>query len=303
LKKKMVDGQWALDTLADHYKEVYGPGLAKALESPIQQFNILKNNVMDTMVAIGDAGAKKGFADLIKQISGYIDPKATQGFAQAIGGGLTTALNKASNAVRYLHDNWESIKGPLGTVVGLMGKWMMISAALSIGRSILSPLMSLRAGLISFNGTMAGSVSRLPLLTRGFQALAAGTTPLAASFTRLNASGRLAGAMLGTMTSTSRMAGVQFRLLQGAVMAPTVAMNTLRVGMNGVKAVGGGLLNLVGGPWSALMIGFGIAVGGVASAMMDLGMHHAEAQRVIEGAIPIFQENATCSERRRPTPS
>jgi hypothetical protein len=38
--------KWALDTLAEPlHQTVYGPAVKAALESPIQQWNILKNNI------------------------------------------------------------------------------------------------------------------------------------------------------------------------------------------------------------------------------------------------------------------
>jgi hypothetical protein len=140
LKKKMVDGQWALDTLANHYTKVYGPGVKSALEGPIQQWNILKNNIHETMIEIGNDGAKKAFADFIAKLSGGLDPEHMKNFAQAISNGLVKALHKAGEAVDYLKAHWSQIKGPLGEALSLLGKWMVISASLKISKAIVSPL-------------------------------------------------------------------------------------------------------------------------------------------------------------------
>jgi hypothetical protein len=143
LKKKMVDGQWALDTLANHYTKVYGPGVKSALEGPIQQWNILKNNIHETMIEIGNDGAKKAFADFIAKLSGGLDPEHMKNFAQAISNGLVKALHKAGEAVDYLKAHWSQIKGPLGTALSLLGKWMVISASLKISKAIVSPLFDM----------------------------------------------------------------------------------------------------------------------------------------------------------------
>lgn len=142
LKKKQVDGKWALDELANHYRDVYGKAVAQALESPIQQFNILRNNITKMMIAISDAGAKKAFADLIGQISGYLDPGKVQGFATAIGEGLTKAVHKVSAAVAWLHDHWDEIKGPLSTILSLTGRWMMMTAAFKLTQGLVTPLIN-----------------------------------------------------------------------------------------------------------------------------------------------------------------
>jgi hypothetical protein len=140
LKKKMVDGQWALDTLANHYTKVYGPGVKSALEGPIQQWNILKNNIHETMIEIGNDGAKKAFADFIAKLSGGLDPEHMKNFAQSISDGLVKALHKAGEAVDFLKAHWSQIKGPLGEALSLLGKWMIISASLRISKAIVSPL-------------------------------------------------------------------------------------------------------------------------------------------------------------------
>jgi hypothetical protein len=110
------------------------------LEGPIQQWNILKNNIHETMIEIGNDGAKKAFADFIAKMSGGLDPEHMHKFAQAVSDGLVKALHKASEAVDFLKAHWSQIKGPLGTALSLLGKWMIISASLKISKAIVSPL-------------------------------------------------------------------------------------------------------------------------------------------------------------------
>jgi hypothetical protein len=126
LKKKEVDSTWALDVLSKHYKTVFGPGVEQALKSPIQQFNILKNNIMETMIQISDSGPKKAFADLLGQIAGYMDPTHTETFAQAIGGALTKAVNNLSKAIAFLHDHWNTLVVPVAHVLKLIAEWEML---------------------------------------------------------------------------------------------------------------------------------------------------------------------------------
>lgn len=241
LKKKMVDGQWALDQLADHYTKVYGPAVKAALESPIQQFNILKNNIMDLMVQIGNDGAKKAFADFIAKLSGGLDPSHMKAFAEGISKGLVTAIHRAGAAVDWLKANWDALKGPIATVLSLMGKWMVISAAFKIGAAIVGPLISARRAFVGFNTTMVESVAQGGRVRTMLADLTKGVQPLPTGFGRLNAS----------------------------AVAATAGMNTLRVGMNGLKAAGSGLMSLFGGPLGVTLLALGALVGGVASHIMS----------------------------------
>jgi hypothetical protein len=161
MKKKEVDSTWALDVLAKHYKEKFGPAVEQALESPIQQFNILRNNIMQMMVEIGDAGAKKAFADLIKQISGYMDPDKTHAFAQAIGEGLTKAIHKLGEGIKFLHDHWDTLKGPLAITTKLLGEWMILSTAMKLGGMIFNV-----RGLVNVYSMLAGQLTQAITLTK-----------------------------------------------------------------------------------------------------------------------------------------
>lgn len=257
LKKKMVDGQWALDTLADHYKTVYGPALAAALQSPIQQFNILRNNISEMMIEIGNDGAKKAFADFIAKLSGGLDPSHMKAFTQSIADGLVKALHRAGDAVDWLRANWDRIRGPLGAALSLMGKWMVLSSAFKIGSSLITPLLNLRGAMLNVNKTMLGSTESVGILSKGFSKLGAGIAPLPTGLGRLNLS----------------------------LMATTSAANVGRVALNGLKMAGSGLLSLVGGPLGLAFIGLTAIIGGVTSHMMNASMQVSEMQSAVKDAL------------------
>jgi hypothetical protein len=195
LKKKMVDGQWALDTLSKHYTQVYGPAVKAALESPIQQWNILKNNIHETMIEIGNDGAKKAFADLIAKLSGGLDPEHMHKFAQSISDGLVKALHKAGDAVDWLKAHWSQIKGPLGEVLSLLGKWMVISASLQISKAIVSPLADTYSMLVR----VAPKMKEFILLMRGMATMNV-ATPLASG-----GGAALSGGMLTTLNAVNKL--------------------------------------------------------------------------------------------------
>jgi hypothetical protein len=227
LKKKMVDSTWALDVLSAHYKDKFGPGVVQALQSPIQQFNILKNNIMQMMVEIGDAGAKKAFADLIAQISGYMDPGKVHTFAQSIGIALTGAVNKASQAIKFLHDHWDSIVVPLGHVLKLMAEWEILMGSLQIGKWIISPLMG-----------MARVLPILQSIGGGFSVLAAKSLPAAA----------LGAAKL---EGSARTAAVAMLNLRNSAAVTAIGLEEEAVATNSLAASMGRLAGRPGRPWAA----------------------------------------------------
>jgi hypothetical protein len=242
LKKKMVDSQWALDTLSNHYKNVFGPGVKQALESPIQQWNILKNNIMQAMVEIGDSGAKKAFADLIKQISGYMDPTRAHDFAKAIGEAVTKAVNKLSAAIAYLHDHWATIGPILATVIKYMAEWEILMSGLQIGRWITTPLLGIGRALTVLQA-VGGAVS--VLAARSLPAAAAGTAGL---------SGAARTGAVSMLALRNNVALAAVALEGEAVAATTLSARLIGLGAAGMTAVGGGLrslVNLVGGPYVA----------------------------------------------------
>jgi hypothetical protein len=175
LKKKMVDSTWALDVLSNHYKTEFGPGVVQALQSPIQQWNILKNNITELMIQISDSGPKKAFAELIAQISGYMDPGKVHTFAESIGIALTGAVHKASEALKFLHDHWNSIVVPLGHVLKLVAEWEILMGGLQIGKWMVSPFLGMARVLPilqsvgSYIGVMAAS--SLPAAAAGMTKL------------------------------------------------------------------------------------------------------------------------------------
>lgn len=238
LKRKQIDSTQALLLLADYYKRTFGPSVKQALESPTQQFTILKNHMMEFMIAIGNAGAKKGFADFLAKLSGYLNPADMQRYADVIGNKLSKALDKASSALDYLYQNWDRIKGPLSSTLTLIGRWMTISSGLQIGRALVSPILSAQQALVRFTGTLNGGMTSLRGAQGAFAGIAAGIQPLPRGLASLN---------VGLVASTA------------ASNSLTVASNVLSRAQVGLRATGSAIASLFGGP-------FGLALTAAAAA-------------------------------------
>jgi hypothetical protein len=262
LKKKMVDGQWALDTLARHYTQVYGPGVKSALEGPIQQWNILKNNIHETMIEIGNDGAKKAFADFIAKLSGGLDPEHMKKFAQAISDGLVKALHKAGQAVDWLKDHWSQIKGPLGETLKLIGEWMVVSASLKISRFIVSPLADTYSILVR----VAPKMREFITLMKGMATLEV-VTPLTAK-----GAPALTGGMMAAMNSINTLK------LAMKSMSFESTFAAIRTGFTSLITPVSGLGAAIGA--TALAIGVGLvgAFAAGATAAHDSGIKMASDQ-------------------------
>jgi tape measure domain-containing protein len=147
LKNKALDADKVLAYMAKRMKEDFGPSLEAALNRPSTQMTILRNNVNTLFQKIGEAGASQAFTDLMKNINASMEPGDIERYAQAISDKLVPMINKLSDAFTWLRENWDSIKGPLGTTLSLLGKWMLISGTLQIGRFLVTPIFQLAGAL------------------------------------------------------------------------------------------------------------------------------------------------------------
>lgn len=240
LRTKALDAAGVLAHISKRMKEDFGPSVEAALMRPQAQMNILRNNFDSLFMAIGEAGANDAFANLLFKINSYLTPEKAQAFANAIGQGLKEAVADLGSAIDWLAANWDSLKGPLATTLELMGKWMIVSSALQIGRYLVSPLVALGATAagISTVGAALGvlTAGSLPAAIAGMaglsgRALAAATAMLvfrnsvfagiAATRAAVAANGLLAGSMvaLGSAT-TAAVAGA--RALVAALGGPVL---------------------------------------------------------------------------------
>ncbi len=143
LKNKALDADKVLAYMAKRMKEDFGPSMEAALNRPSSQMTILRNNINKLFQKIGEAGASQAFTDMLKNMNASMEPGDIERYAQAISDKLVPMINKLSDAFSWLRDNWDSIKGPLTTTLSLIGKWMVISGALQIGRFLVTPLFQL----------------------------------------------------------------------------------------------------------------------------------------------------------------
>lgn len=220
LKTKALDAAGVLEHIATRMKEDFGPAVADALNRPAAQMNILKNNFNMLFQAIGEAGGNEAFANLLKTINEKMKPDAIARYAEVIGGKLKNAVDKITKAFTYLYDNWDSIKGPLSTTLSLIGKFMVVSGALQIGRFLVSPLISagraaLYAAPLLWQMVYATRALTASNLTGYYTQLArisdprivAGTTAVANGLARLSgaaAGGGAAASGLGRITTLAK---------------------------------------------------------------------------------------------------
>ncbi len=150
LKKKAIDATQGLLFLASKYREEFGPALEQALNRPAAQMNILRTNITKMFESIAANGGNEGFTDFLKRINAYMRPEDIERYGKAIGELIRNGMNKLSNAVDWLAQNWDSLKGPLATGLKLIGTLAVVSGTLQIGRFLVTPILSATSAFRTF---------------------------------------------------------------------------------------------------------------------------------------------------------
>jgi len=240
LKTKALDAAGVLEHISKRMKEDFGPSVEAALMRPQAQMNILRNNFDALFIAIGENGGNEAFASLLAKINERMKPEDIERYARAIGEGLKNAVDSLSAAFDWLYQNWDSIKGPLSTTLELMGKWMIISSALQIGRFLVSPLLAL-AGTVGAISSVSAALNVLTASSLGAaaagmagltgRALASATamivfrnavaTSIAATRAAAASNGLLAASLVGLRTGAIA-AAAGFRALIAMLGGPVI---------------------------------------------------------------------------------
>jgi tape measure domain-containing protein len=238
LEDKALDGTQALLFLAKKYRDEFGKSLPEAMQRPATQMQILKNNINDLYQAIGKNGANKAFAGFLAKISSYMSPDNVNKFAEAIGSKLAVMMDKAGRAADYLYQNWDKIKGPLGTVLGLVGKWMILTATVQIGKALVSPFVNLYSAVTTVLPKLKEAQTLIGALAAGNIA-----TPVAAG-----GGAALSGGFAATLAVVNKLKmavganGGVFGLIRAGLSSVTGLIPGVVTGIAGLAAVIGGSL-------------------------------------------------------------
>lgn len=247
LKTKALDAAGVLAHISKRMKEDFGPSVEAALNRPSAQMNILRGNFDLLFQKIGEAGANDAFVRLLKNINASMTPEKVEAFAQAVGQKLANAVDKLSAAFSWLRDNWDQLKGPLATGVSLMGKWMILSAALQIGRSMANPIFALADAY----RTMVPHLSQALILTRSLA-----TAQAAQMGSR--ASQIIKTAPIPANANPANLVG-GWATLHGAITKTTTLLGQVPSKFNAI-GVAGRALGVIGlGIGAAFKVGFGEA--------------------------------------------
>lgn len=276
LKTKALDAAGVLEHISKRMKEDFGPAVAQALMRPQAQLNILRNNFDQLFIAIGEAGGNNAFASLLAKINERMKPEDIERYARAIGEGLSNAVNKLSAAFDWLYENWDSIKGPLSTTLDLLGRWMIVSSALQIGRYLVSPLLAL-GGTVGAISSVSAALGVLTATNLG--AAAAGMAGL-----RGRALAAATAMLVFRNTVASTIAATRAAAASNGIMAASlVAIRSAgAVAATGLRA----LVAMMGGPLLLTLA----AVGYAAYALWD---DFSSGNAVIRGQSKHLQEQRT----------
>jgi tape measure domain-containing protein len=221
LKKKALEAGDVLGYIAKRYKEDFGPSLASALMKPAAQMTILKNNLTNLYQTIGSMGVNDAISTMMARLNEGLDPNTVNAFAKGIADSLVVTINKAADAISWLRQNWDELKGPLGSVLSMMGQWMILSGGLKIGATLIAPLITLRTTMTGLTGAFAGGGVAATGFATAQAAITAGTVPLMTGIAALNVRTNLQilsqNILTGAMNAT-RLAGVGLASMFGGVL-------------------------------------------------------------------------------------
>lgn len=237
ISKKAMRAADVLAYMSKRMKDDYGPALHAALQTPGKQMTILQNNIRTLYQEIGKAGGNEAFTKLLSGINDKLIPEDIERYAQAIGTKLKEAVDGLSKAFNWLYTNWDSIKGPLATTLELVGKFMLVSGVLNIGRFLVSPLISAgRAAMVAgpllwqvvyasralAATNLAGYYTHLAKITD--PRILAGTQALNVSLGRIAAT-RIGGAALSGLSSMGSLARAAAGPIAGLAAAIGVGLS------------------------------------------------------------------------------
>lgn len=277
LKSKVLDATGVLTYMAKRMREDFGPAMGDAMMRPAAQMQILKNNVNSLFQAIGKSGGNQAFAKLLGSINSKMTPDAIDRYAAAIGEGLGKAVDRVTKAFQFLYDNWDSIKGPLATTLSLLGKWMIVSSALQIGKSLVMPLVNAgRAAAVAgplfmdlVRATQALSAANLTGFLTNLQkinnpAIVAGTTSLSTALGKLGATSvgsQLASSFAGVPSVVKGVAtavgGLAAAIGTGLTTAWAIATSAARDSANGAVDIQYSAGEIITGMWLNATDGIG----------------------------------------------
>ena len=292
-----------LPKFANQLSKEFGPKIDAALTTPIGQARLAFaefKNTTDGLTATAGMAFLEGLTSGLQALNAELKSADTNEAAKSLGKSLGEGLATAAQGAAFLVDHLDQVEAVAGAVVAIgLAKWLVSTATEARGAAaayLAKGEAARAAGAISVT-TAQGEVVAVTSLRGAIVATAQAEVQAATAARDLAlaneqaaaASLAQARAQAANLTSTISLAekqtlvAVAERDLAGAQMATvgasaraeaaavTLAKATTAGGAaaSGAKALFGGLMSMLGGPWGVALAVAGAAVYGVTAALND----------------------------------
>lgn len=169
LIKLVENGDLSSDVLAkfaDELNRRFGPQLSRALLNVSTALGRFQNQVFQTFVRIGQAGAVQGLTDLFNRLSDVLASPQFQSFADRIGAGLGALARGVSIVV----ENFDTLALVVGFVLARRVAPVITALLVTIGK-LPAAIAAARVQMVGFGAATAGATTAvvgLGAAVRGF---------------------------------------------------------------------------------------------------------------------------------------
>ncbi|PHY20818.1 tape measure protein [Caulobacter sp. BP25] len=300
-----------LPQFAAQLSKEFGPKVDAALTKPIGQARLAFadfKNTTDGLTATAGAAFLEGLTSGLQSLNAELGSSDTKEAAQALGKSLGEGLGNAAEAATFLVDHLDQVEAAAGAVVAIgLAKWLVSTATEARGAAAayLAKAEAAKASGAITVTTAQGEVVAVSSLRGAIVAAAQAEVTAAAAARDLalaNEQGAAAAlaqarAQAANLTSTLSLAekkalvAVAERDLAAAQTATTAASARAQVAAGalatattaggaaaqGAKALFGGLMGMLGGPWGIALLAAGAAVAYVGNEIAEADARAREA--------------------------
>lgn len=292
-----------LPKFAAQLQKEFGPQLEKSLTSPLGQARVELAelaNIGDLLSADAGTAFLEGLVGGVRALNDELSSSEIRQAAKELGQDLGEGLSAAAQGAAFLVDHLDEVQMVATAVVGVgLSKWLVgaatearATAAAFLAKGVATKETAALTTMASAEEIRAATTLRGALESRARAELAAATAArqtaiadeqaAAAAVARARAemASTTGGALLAGNRTKLAEAEKDLALAQAATATASARAEAASVGLarattaggaaaQGAKALFGGLMGLLGGPWGVALLGAGAAVGFVTSSLQS----------------------------------
>jgi tape measure domain-containing protein len=316
-----------LPKFAAQLSREFGPKIDAALTTPIGQARLAFadfKNTTDGLTATAGMAFLEGLTSGLQALNAELGSADTREAAQALGKSLGEGLGAAAQGAAFLVDHLDEVQAVAGAVVAIgLAKWLVATAAEARGAAaayLAKAQAAQSAGAVSTASAIgeAGAVTSLrgailataeaevraaavarDLALANEQATVAALAQARAEAASLTSTLALAEKRALVAGAERNLAAAQIATAGASARAEAAAVGLARattaggVAAQGAKALFGGLMTMLGGPWGIALGVAGGAIYGVTAALNDNKRAQDELKASSERFAKVMRDTAS----------